>query len=310
MIMTKKYCSGYSLLKHFEEKGADIRLLTDYKERKEHSMAIETRFHIVEQEGPVVIWKFNNPPQNLMNLETQAELTELIEEFEANPELRVAIITSNLPDVFIQHFDVGTILSEWSEMTPEEQAALMENAIKNPPTPRGFARLRRKPIIAAISGPTAGGGCELTLQCEFRFMSRNAYLGCPEVNVGILPGGGGTQRMTRLLGISRTMDMLLIGRVVDADEAERIGLVHRACDVETLLPEAIQYAQELARRPSMAVGHIMQCIYEGSQMPLQEGLMLESSLFLELAQSEDAKRLMGEYVNSGQDVEAAKDAPE
>ncbi len=270
-------------------------------------MGIEPHYHIVEKEGPIIIWKFNNPPQNLMNLETWAELTELIEEFEADPELRVAIITSNLPDVFIQHFDVATILSEWSEKTPEEQAALLEESIHNPPSPRGFARLRRKPIIAAISGPTAGGGCELTLQCEFRFMSRNAYLGCPEVNVGILPGGGGTQRMTRLLGVSRTMDMLLIGRVVDADEAERIGLVHRACDVETLLPEAMQYAQELAQRPPMAVGHIMQCIYEGSQMPLKDGLLLESRLFLELTQSEDAKRMMGEYVGVGQDVQSEKE---
>ena len=269
-------------------------------------MAIEPHYHIVEKEGPIIIWKFNNPPQNLMNLETIAELTELIEEFEADPELRVAIITSNLPDVFIQHFDVGTILSEWSEKTPEEQAVLLEAADNNSQPARGFARLRRKPIIAAISGPTAGGGCELTLQCDFRFMSRNALLGCPEIHVGILPGGGGTQRMTRLLGVSRTLDMLLMGRVVDADEAERIGLVHKATDVEDLMPKAIAYARELAQRPPMAVGHIMECIYEGSQMPLKDGLALESRLFMELTQSEDAKRLMAEYFSGGQNVEAVR----
>jgi enoyl-CoA hydratase len=268
-------------------------------------MAIEPQFHIVEKEGPVTTWKFNNPPQNLMNLATMAEFTELVEEFEADPDARVGIYTSNLEHVFIQHFDVGTILNEWSSMTPEEMAARRKEAENTPPPPpRGLHRLRRKPIIAVINGQTAGGGCEQTLMCEFRFMSRNASLGCPEVNVGILPGGGGTQRMTRLLGIGTAMEMLLFGKVVDADEAQRIGLVHRACDHENLMAEAMQFAQDLATRPPMAIGHIMECIYVGEQMPLGEGLALEGRLFFELTQSEDAKRIMGEYVAGGQEVAA------
>jgi enoyl-CoA hydratase/carnithine racemase len=266
-------------------------------------MAIDPKYYVVEKDGPVVIWKFNNPPQNLMNLQTGAELTELVEEFEADPELRVAILTSNLPDVFIQHFDVATILSVFSSMTPEDMAS-NQQTLEEETRPRGLGRLRRKPIIAAISGQTAGGGCETTLMCEFRFMSRNASMGCPEVNVGILPGGGGTQRMTRLLGMSKAMEMLLLGRVVDADEAERIELVHKAFDHEDLMPEALAFAKELALRPPMAIGHIMECIYEGSQLPLSEGLALEGKLFFELAQSEDAKMAMTAYVEGGQDVKA------
>jgi len=265
-------------------------------------MGVDPRFFIVEKEGPVVVWKFNNPPQNLMNLETIAEFTELVEAFEADSEARVGIYTSNLDHVFIQHFDVSTILNEWSRKTPEELAAEMEAYAKNPPPPRGLGRFRRKPIIAAINGQTAGGGCEQTLMCEFRFMSRKASLGCPEVNVGILPGGGGTQRMTRLLGIGTAMEMLLFGKVVDADEAQKIGLVHRACDHENLMTEVMAYAQDLALRPPMAIGHIMQCIYEGGQMPLRDGLALESRLFFELTQSEDAKRIMSLYVEGGQAV--------
>ncbi len=263
-------------------------------------MGIEPRYHVVEKDGPVVIWKFNNPPQNLMNLETGAEFTELVEELEADPELRVGIITSNLPDVFIQHFDVSTILSEWSSMTPEDMEARRAELAKNPPPKRGLRRLRRKPVIAAINARTAGGGCELTLMCEFRFMSRNATLGCPEVNAGILPGGGGTQRMTRLMGLSKAMEMLLLGRIVYADEAEKIGLVHRALNPLELMPAVIAFAKELAMRPPMAIGHIMECIYEGSQMPLDDGLALEGRLFFELTQSEDAKRIMSEYVAGGQ----------
>lgn len=268
-------------------------------------MTIDAKYYIVEKDGPVVIWKFNNPPKNLMNLQTIAELTELVEELEADPDLRVGILTSNLPDVFIQHFDVATILSEWS--TPEDVAANKQQQLQETKL-RGLGRLRRKPVIAAISGQTAGGGCETTLMCEFRFMSRNASLGCPEVNVGILPGGGGTQRMTRLLGMSKAMEMLLLGRVVDADEAERIELVHKAFDYEELMPAAIAFARELALRPPMAIGHIMQCIYEGSQMPLAEGLALEGRLFLELAQSEDARQAMTAYVEGGQNVNAVMDS--
>ena len=269
-------------------------------------MGIEPKYHIVERDGPVVTWKFNNPPQNLMNLQTGAEVTELVEEFEADPDARVAIYTSNLEHVFIQHFDVGTILN-WSSMTPEQVAAMEEQrqkAAENPPAPRGLSRLRRKPIVAVINGQTAGGGCEQTLMCEFRFMSRKATLGCPEVNAGILPGGGGTQRMTRLLGIGKAMEMLLFGKIVDADEAERIGLVHRACDHEDLMSEAMAFAQDLATRPPMAIGHIMRCIYEGGQMPLRDGLALEGRLFFELTRSDDAKRIMGAYVAGGQKVPA------
>ena len=271
-------------------------------------MAIDPKYYVIEKDGPVVIWKFNNPPQNLMNLQTGAEFTELVEEFEADPELRVGILTSNLPHVFIQHFDVSTILNEWSSRTPEEMADLAEQRKTSGVRPRGLGRLRRKPIIAAISGQTAGGGCETTLMCEFRFMSRTATLGCPEVNAGILPGGGGTQRMTRLLGIGKAMEMLLLGRTVDADEAERIGLVHKAFDYEELLPAAIAFAQELAARPPMAIGHIMECIYVGTQMPLGEGLALESKLFMELTQSEDAKRIMSAYVEGGQKVNTIQES--
>lgn len=273
-------------------------------------MGIDPKYHVIEKDGPVIIWKFNNPPQNLMNLQTAAEFTELVEEFEADPELRVGILTSNLPHVFIQHFDVSTILDEWSSQTPEQAEAMLEARKKADVKPRGLGRLRRKPIIAAINGQTAGGGCETTLQCEFRFMSRTATLGCPEVNAGILPGGGGTQRMTRLLGIGKAMEMLLLGRVVDADEAERIGLVHKAYDFDDLMPAALAFAKELALRPPMAIGHIMECIYVGGQLPLRDGLALEGKLFFELTQSEDAKNIMAAYVAGGQKVNEVADTGE
>jgi len=132
-------------------------------------------------------------------------------------------------------------------------------------------------------------------------MSRKAVIGLIEVQLGILPGGGGTQRMARLLGTAKALEMMMLGRVIDADEAERIGLVHRACEPEELMPAAIEFAKQLAARPPLALALIKRCIYEGTEMPIEEGLALERQLFMELMRSDDAFRIMSEYVSGGQD---------
>ena len=257
-------------------------------------------YYDIERQGAVVVWRFRNPPQNLMTPATNEELTQLVEAFEQDESLRVAILTSAVPDVFIQHFDVST-LSDWATLLQSEgDAPIRQEARPEPAAPRGLDRLRRKPVIAAINGLTGGGGCETALKCEFRWMARGALLGLPEIMVGILPGGGGTQRMSRLIGASRALEMMLLGKMVDADEAETIGLVHRACDPDDLLPSALQFAQELATRSPLAVANIMRCVIEGSQLTLREGLQLESELFIELMRSETARELMAAYVSQGQ----------
>lgn len=260
-------------------------------------MAKEPQFFKVERDGPVIIWKFHNPPKNLWNMETGPEFDDLVEALYADPDLRVGIITSALPDVFIQHFDVS-LLVDWGE-------ALRSAAPIPPverPAPRGIHRLGPKPVIAAINAPVAGGGCELTLACDFRFMSRAATIGCPEVNAGILPPSG-TQRMARLLGIGKALELILLGKILYADEAERIGLVHRACDPDELMPAALEFANALAIKAPLAVAHIKRAIYEGSEMPLEKGLELAMELFQETIKSEDALQLMRAYVAAGQDAE-------
>ena len=116
--------------------------------------------------------------------------------------------------------------------------------------------------------------------------------------MGILPGAGGTQRMTRLLGVARAMELMLLGNTVEADTAERIGLVHRAVDPDELLPEAISLAAELAKRPRLSVALIKQCILEGSEMPIGEALQFEQAAFWQTMRSEDAARLMSDYLQS------------
>ena len=265
-------------------------------------MAAEPRFHKVEKDGPIVIWRFSNPPKNLATIETGAELVQLVEEFDKDPELRVGIVTSAVPGMFIQHFDVSTIL-EWAEnmntISDEEAAQLLASL----PPPRGITAYTSKPVICAINGPVEGGGCEMALGCDFRFMSRDAFMGQPEVNAGFPPGGGGTQRLARLLGVSKALELCLTGRRIYADEAERLGLVVKACDPPDLMPTVMAFAQALAAKPPLAVSIIKKAIYEGVDMGLQDGLILERELFFEAIRSGDALQIMRLYVSVGQDAQ-------
>ena len=259
-------------------------------------MADEPRYFQVEKDGAVVTWRFNNPPKNLWNAETGPEFYALAQEFYKDPELRVGIFTSAMPDVFIQHYDVSLLV---------KAGETLQETVPPAERPRRVGFLTdSKPIIAAINAPVAGGGLELAMgmvvPIDFRFMSRSATVAQPEVGVGILAGGGGTQRMPRLIGIARSLELQLTGRRVYADEAERIGLVTRACDPERLMPEALAFARELAMRPPLAVHHIRRAIYEGMSMSLDDGLALESELMRELMQSDEALERMRAYVAGGQ----------
>lgn len=265
-------------------------------------MAGEPKLFQVERDGPVIIWKYYNPPQNLGNPEMIAELIQLQEDLIKDADLRVGIFTSALPDVFIQHWDV-------SNLVDRGETLLEETAQEPPPRRVGFQR-GSKPVIAAINAQTAGFGCEFVLSLDFRFMARNASIAQPEVGVGILAGGGGTQRMPRLIGIAKSLELQLTGRRVFADEAERIGLITRACDPLQLMPETIAFAKEIAARPPLAVHHIRQAINEGMSMSLEDGLALESELMRELMKSEDALNLMRAYVATGQNAERFREEME
>lgn len=265
-------------------------------------MAKEPKFFQVETDGAVVIWKFYNPPRNLWNAETGPEFQQLVESFYQDPDLRVGIFASGMPDIFIQHYDVSLLVKMGEQLIKEESPA-------QPPRRVGF-RSDSKPIIAAINAPLSGGGLELAMSFDFRFMSRVASAAQGEVNVGILPGGGGTQRMTRLVGLGRALELMLTGRRIFADEAERIGLITRACDPVALMPEALKFAQELAARPPLAIRLTRRCIYEGVDMTLDDGLALESELFRETVKSDEALERMRNYVATGQDPRRAQELRE
>lgn len=264
----------------------------------------ELKYFQIETDGPIIIWKFHNPPKNLMNIEAMTELGEQVDAFDLNQELRVGIVTSATPGLFIQHFDVS-ILKEWGQglsQLPKEEVA---QQLAQLPPPQGLSGHTLKPIICAINGPVEGGGCEMSLGCDFRFISRDSFMAQPEVYLGFPPGGGGTQRMARLLGSAKALELCLTGRRIYADEAERLGLVTKACDPNELMPVVLAFARELANKPLVGVMNIKKCIYEGLDLPLQEGLLLERRIFFESLLNPETLELMKLYVESGQDREKA-----
>jgi short chain enoyl-CoA hydratase (EC 4.2.1.17) len=143
--------------------------------------------------------------------------------------------------------------------------------------------------IAAITGYALGGGCELALACDFRVIASNAKLGQPEILLGIIPGGGGTQRLTRLVGVARAKELILTGRQVSAEEAERIGLADKVVPPEKVLEEAVSMAASYAKGALVAQGLAKKAIDEGSNISLEDGLALERELFVQAFATQDAR---------------------
>jgi len=150
--------------------------------------------------------------------------------------------------------------------------------------------------LAAINGAAMGGGCELSLACDLRLISTGGVLGQPEILLGFPPGGGGTQRLSRLIGRARALEIMLEGRPVEAEEALEIGMVHQVVEPDELLAAAIDTAQRLARRPKAAVAGVKRAVLEGGSMPLAAGLRLEQSEFLATLGSDPARRAMTAYL--------------
>jgi enoyl-CoA hydratase len=259
----------------------------------------EQRYLQTRREGPALVVTLTNPPRNLLNATMVAEVTTLAGEVAEEEDIRALVLTGGAEGIFITHYDVGELstLSDRMQGSQGDPAAgelhgMHQLLLKLQALPQ--------PVIAAINGTAMGGGCELALACDFRLMADlpGAVIGLPEVRVGILPGAGGTQRMTRLLGAAKAMELMLLGDTLDAQAAERVGLVHRAVEPARLMDEALALAQHIAERPRLSVALIKQCVLRGSEMPLEDGLRFEQDAFWKTMRSEDASRLMRGYLKS------------
>jgi len=219
----------------------------------------------------------NRPPANAINLGIRDELNQAIIKLEQSRETRVVIITGTGNMAFSVGMDVTDIA----------------NIKKGPNGNDIFSRIDHltKPVIASINGHALGGGCELALACHFRFMTDNpkATIGCPELNLGITPGWGGIQRLPRLLGRSKALDMILFSKRLLPQEALAIGLVDRVFPRAELMKETMAFALALTKRPPIAVSAVLNGMAVGLEKGIEEGIRVDREWSDKIAKSNDAK---------------------
>ena len=288
----------------------------------------------IERAGRVVTIRLTNPPRNFMTGRMVRELDRLVRDLEDDAGVGAVVLTGGVDGAFITHFDVGEILAG-SEAVGRAVgpgvaggALRAAGALQRVPgaadalgrSPAAglvelrrihdlFQRMGRAPqvYVAAINGVAMGGGCELALACDLRLMADRpeARIGLPEITLGLIPGAGGTQRLTRLLGPGRALEMMLEGRVLSARKAAKAGLVHRAVAPEALLDEAAATAARLARRAPATVAALKRAVYEGGSRSLPEGLHVERAAFLSVAARPEAIGAMRAYVDQVQERDDA-----
>lgn len=233
----------------------------------------------VEIDDRVATLTINRPEKrNALNGQVRAEIMAALDALEADGRVRVVVITGAGGKAFVAGADVA----EFADRSPAQQRAAMEGR-----RVYDVVAAFPKPVIASINGYTLGGGCELALACDLRIAARSARLGQPEVNLAILPGGGGTQRLPRLVGLGRAMRLILTGEIIDAEEAERIGLVDILVDDHALPDRTREIAGSIASHSPVALRLIKEAVRASAEMPLADGLKLERELFITAFASED-----------------------
>ncbi len=242
---------------------------------------------IVDVDDHVSTIKLNRPDAlNALNSELLGELAAAIREAEENERVRVIIITGNE-----KAFAAGADVKEMSEKS------FVEVFMGNMFVDETEQLLRaRKPIIAAVAGYALGGGCELAMMCDFIIAADNAKFGQPEINLGVIAGLGGTQRLTRFIGKSKSMDMHLTGRFMDAEEAERSGLVSRVVPAKKLMEETLGAAQKIAEKSMLSVMAVKETVNRAYETTLQDGVMFERRVFHSLFATEDQAEGMAAFL--------------
>ena len=237
---------------------------------------------IFQKEKAIATVQLHRPQKkNSLNTELRRELEECFQEVANDRDVRVAIITGG-EEIFCAGADISEIQESLSAAAAYKHARefqLLFDQIEGLP----------QPVIAAVSGYALGGGCELALACDFRIASQTARLGLPEIKIGAFPGGGGTQRLPRLIGASKTKEMIFTGDPISADEALSLGLVMKVVAKERLMEEANTFAAKLAALPRLALQASKSVINRGLEIDLSSGLELEARCFGNLAMTHDLK---------------------
>jgi enoyl-CoA hydratase len=253
----------------------------------ETAMTYETI--LVEQKGAVTLITLNRPQAlNALNSQVLAELIEAFAAYEADASQRCAVLTGSGEKAFAAGADI-------KEMS-EKPAADFYNEDFFSKWTSHLVKTTRKPWIAAVNGFALGGGCELAMMADFIIASENAKFGQPEIKLGVAPGMGGSQRLTRAVGKAKAMDMCLTGRMMDANEAERSGLVTRVVPLADLLADALKTAETIAAMPPMAAVANKEMVNAAFETTLDQGLLFERRVFQILTASEDKAEGMKAFI--------------
>ncbi len=240
------------------------------------------QFITMKQEERVLTLSLNRPPTNPLNGAFGRELFEAFSEVAKMEDVTVVVITSALEKAFIAGADIKEMAAQ-SQSEAEAFSRLLQDA-------NNLLAGMNKVVIAAINGHALGGGCELAMACDYRFMAAGkALIGLPEATLGILPGAGGTQRLPRLVGLAKALDILLRGKAMGPEEALAIGLVDRVIEPETFMDEVMKFARKLAAGAGKAMGYIKAAVYEGIDLPMEQALAVERRYGLENLKTHDAK---------------------
>ena len=234
---------------------------------------------LLEKKEQLAIITLNRPPMNPLNSQLVHKLGEAIAEIKSDSSIKSVIVTGAGDKAFAAGADVNEVLNN-SPLEQFEYLQLLLNV---------FCSLENleKPTIAAINGLTLGGGCELVLTCDFRIAAEKARFGQPEINIGVIPGGGGTQRLTRLIGVGRAKEMLYLGNMIDAKTAEQYGLVNKVVPDSQLMEEAEKLANQLSSKPAIAMRMIKRAVNSGRDIDLHSALNLEIENFMASFSTED-----------------------
>jgi len=236
---------------------------------------------LVDVEGAVAVVTVNRPEKrNALNAHVRSDILTALDFLRGEEAVRVVVFTGAGGKAFVAGADIG----EFAERTPLEQRAAMTGR-------RVFDEIAAfpKPTLAMIDGFCLGGGCELALACDVRIASDRARLGQPEINLGIIPGGGGTQRLPRVVGTGQAMRLILSGEIVDAGEALRIGLVDVVHPVEELRERTMEFARGIAAKSPVALRMAKAAVRAAAEMPLASGLAYETELFVTCFGSDDKR---------------------
>ena len=226
---------------------------------------------LINRDGGVVTIAINHPPLNVLSAQVGRELGEALDRIESDSAASVVILTGSGDRAFAAGADIRE-LQRLSGSDAEEMTHRWHRLFRRI---EGF----RLPVIAAVNGVALGGGCELAMACDMRYASEKARFGQPEINLGLIPGWGGTQRLARLIGRGRALELMMTGDMFDAAEAERLGLVNRVTAPEALMETVGELAGRMAAKGNVALASIKTCVNEGLDKALDEALALEAREF-------------------------------